>query len=136
MSEALTIEVLNAQISDLKAENADLRAGNEKLLHVIAGDVIQVDQHDDGTIEAAIRAPKSVVMMIAGGMIEMFDDAKGPNFCGFKVRHPERGDFEMVIQRVEGKTPNDLRIEAIDDVHACALTLRQLERNGVIDEVI
>jgi hypothetical protein len=58
------------------------------------------------------------VQVLAEELVKVFKDAGAVNCLEFKMYHKELGSFFLTIQRQQGKTPMDLRNEAVEENEA------------------
>jgi len=71
-----------------------------------------VDYHsEDGRATLEVRGEFIKGMTII--LVEWFmNDMKAENYTETKVYHPDTGMMIMTVQRVDGKTPHELKVEA------------------------
>ena len=89
------------RIKTLKAENGELQGQIFKYTDINWNEKEGVHAMGQG----------SFVRVMANGFIKMFKDEGAINVLEIKMFHPEAGHFFMTIQREDGKTPMDLKIE-------------------------
>ncbi len=65
--------------------------------------------------------------LFAGVLADWFIDAGGINYVEARLNSPKTGPLLFIVQRVEGKTPHELRIEAEDRIIVLEATIDKLE---------
>lgn len=81
--------------------------------------------YEDGHMEVIARHP--MVATMANEFVKSFDLEGAVNCLEFRFTHTERGAFSLTIQREGGKTPMELRDEALDALEECASLLEKIQ---------
>ena len=94
---------------------AELEAERDKLIHGVAqgldGQTLLTDLAlRDGGLYAGIEG--GAAGLLAAGFAEQFVEAGGVNYVEVSFTHPKTGPLVVTLQRTQGKTPHQLRVEA------------------------
>lgn len=84
----------------------------DRLEKILTGEPLlkQLEFSPEAGLNLAMSHPIVAALMIQ--LVSFFELAGGKNYVEMQVKHPEKGIFLMTVQRVEGKTPHQLRVEA------------------------
>lgn len=72
-----------------------------------------------------VEMQADVVPVIAALLADCLDAQGATNFVAWRLDHPTKGPLDMIIQRVYGKSPLDLRAEAVKERDALVSLLSE-----------
>jgi hypothetical protein len=72
-----------------------------------------------------VEMQADVVPVIAALLADCLDAQGATNFVAWRLDHPTKGPLDMIIQRVYGKSPLDLRAEAVKERDALIALLSE-----------
>ena len=73
-----------------------------------------------------LAATHPITAYIAAEMGSFFKSAGGQNYVEIRVNHEELGPLVLTMQRAHGKTPHELKAEAVESAKALAGALENL----------
>ena len=103
---------LKAEIEALKAENDTMK----KVLSENASAVIEEIGFNKNRVELIVRQP--VISLFLLEFSEFWIEIGAENYIEITGTDNRVGDFTITIQRVDGKTPHQLKLEAFKDIEA------------------
>lgn len=76
-------------------------------------------EHTDDGIKQVMTAKRGVLGLFGASLMALYRDHKGANYIAYDLTDGDTGeDYELVMQRKAGKTPSELRDEAVADLEA------------------
>lgn len=72
--------------------------------------VVNAEINDEGKLDLTVEETRAFVASVAWALRTCLGDA--PNYAEMELTGPDGKTYVLRIQRCEGKTPNDLRLES------------------------